>query len=213
MLSFKKTRLVPAKPPTEEKQQQVIEKIEELSQRENTVLLFFDPCHLQHNVVNARMWQPKGKNGTIQVKTNSGRKRINILGALNLNNITTITTLTEKKCNKETVTEFFAKIRENYQKKEIVIILDNAPYNHAKYTTTFAEWYGIELFFLPPYSPNLNLIERLWKFTKKKLVHNTYHEKFKTFKQKTQEFFNNQQKYQKEITKIITRKFQILPAD
>ncbi|MEK7177763.1 MAG: IS630 family transposase [Patescibacteria group bacterium] len=210
MLSFKKTKLVPANPPSEEKQQEVIEQIEELSRRENTILLFFDPCHLQHNVVNAKRWQPKGRNGTIQIKTNTGRKRINILGALNINNITTLTTLTEKRCNKETVTEFFAKIRQHYPENEIILILDNAPYNHAKYTTIFAEWYNIELFFLPPYSPNLNLIERLWKFTKKKLVHNTYHEKFQIFKQKTQEFFNNQKEYQSELKEMITKKFQIL---
>ncbi len=177
------------------------------------MLLYFDPCHLQHNVINARMWQPKGLKGTISVKSNPGRKRINILGALEFSELKIITTLTEEKCNKEKVVDFLAKIKAQYPDKDIVIILDNAKYNHANYTTKFAEWYGIELFFLPPYSPNLNLIERLWKFSKKKLVHNKYYPKFKEFIENVEIFFNQLEIYKEEIEKIITSKFEIIHAD
>lgn len=158
------------------------------------------------------MWQPRGRAGTIEMKTNPGRKRINILGGLDFDNLSVITTLTEEKCNKERVVEFLQKLREIYQDKEIVVVLDNAMYNHAKYTTTYAEWYNIELLFLPPYSPNLNLIERLWKFTKKKLVHNKYYPKFKEFIEKVEEFFGRLDKYGDEISGIMSKKFEILVA-
>lgn len=66
---------------------------------------------------------------------------------------------------------FLQDLRKDIQTKRVVI-LDNAPYNRATYTTSYVGLYGIELFFLLPYSPNLNLIERLWKSSKKKLVTN-----------------------------------------
>jgi transposase len=94
--------------------------------------------------------------------------------------------------------------------KHIVIVLDNASYNHAEYTKLFVEWYGIELFFLPPYSPNLNIIERLWKFTKKKLVHNEYYEKYDQFVETVEKYFENIGKYKKELSTILTKKFEII---
>ncbi|MGA9189391.1 MAG: transposase [Methanosarcina sp.] len=74
--------------------------------------------------------------------------------------------------NSERIVEFFARFKKRYPDKKRVVILDNAPYNRATYTTSYVRLYGIELFFLLPYSPNLNLIERLWKSSKKKLVTN-----------------------------------------
>lgn len=156
------------------------------------------------------MWQPRGREGTIRIKTNPGRKRINILGALNFNDLSVISMITEDKCNAEKVVEFIQKIKERYPRKNIVIVLDNAKYNHANYTTVYAELCGIELFFLPSYSPNLNLIERLWKFSKKKLVHNKYYEKFDQFVEKVKQYFENLGEYKKELTKILTKKFEII---
>ena len=159
------------------------------------------------------MWQPKGKKGTIRIKSNTGRRRINILGALNSEDLSILTTLTEEKCNAERVIEFFQKIRDTYPGMNIVIILDNARYNYAKITRAFAEENGIFLLFLPPYAPNLNLIERLWKFAKKYLVNNNYHEKFSQFLDATNCFFSNLKKYHQELTSLMTQKFQIIHAD
>ncbi len=89
------------------------------------------------------MWQPKGKIGTINIKSNPKKKRINILGAFDIKNSSIITTLTQKKCNKEEIVKFLQKIREIYVSEKIVIVLDNAKYNHANYTKAYAEWYNI----------------------------------------------------------------------
>jgi len=191
----------------------MIKKIEETLEQKDTIVLFLDPCHLQHSVVNARMWQPKGKNGTICIKSNPKKKRINILGAFDIKNTSIITTLTEEKCDKEQMVKFLQKIRKKYIYEKIVIVLDNAAYNHANYTKAYAEWYNIELLFLPAYSPNLNIIERLWKFTKKKLVHNIYYEKFEDFFNSVENYFRNIAKYKPELKMILTKKFEILHSD
>lgn len=159
------------------------------------------------------MWQPRGRKGTISIKTNPGRKRINILGALDLKNISIISNLTEEKCNTERVVELLIKIKKMYPNKKIVIILDNAKYNHANNTRNFAKDMNIKLLFLPSYSPNLNLIERLWKFTKKKLVHNLYYEQFDLFVNEVERYFENIDQYKPELGNIITKKFEIIKLD
>ncbi|TFH42111.1 MAG: IS630 family transposase [ANME-2 cluster archaeon] len=205
--------MIPGKAPTEAVQKDFIQQIEYYSQQKGTVLLFFDPCHLLHNVVNARMWQPRGKNGTITIKSNTGRKRINILGALDIEDFSVITTLTEETCDSERIVEFLQKIKEKYPDTKIVVVLDNARYNYAKVTRAFAEESNILLLFLPPYAPNLNLIERLWKFTKKHLVNNTYHEDYTQFVNATDSFFNNLGDHYQELSSLFTQKFQIIHAE
>ncbi len=205
--------MIPGKAPSETVQKDFIKQIEYYSQQKDTVLLFFDPCHLLHNVVNARMWQPRGKKGTITIKSNTGRRRINILGALDIEDFSVTTILTEETCNSERIVEFLQKIKEKYPDKKIVIILDNARYNYAIITRDFAKENNIKLLFLPPYAPNLNLIERLWKFTKKHLVNNTYYENFTQFVNTTDNFFNNLGDYNQELSSLFTQKFQIIHAE
>jgi len=101
------------------------------------------------------MWQPRGKKGTITIKSNTGRKRINILGALDIEDFSVTTTLTEETCDSERIVEFLKKIKEKYPRRKIVVILDNARYNYAIVTRAFAEENDILLLFLPPYAPNL----------------------------------------------------------
>ncbi|MBW6470856.1 MAG: hypothetical protein K0A90_06515 [Methanosarcinaceae archaeon] len=62
----------------------------------------------------------------------------------------------------------------------------------------------------PPYTPNLNLIERLWKFAKKHLVNNTYHEDYIQFVNATNSFLNNLNEYHQELSSLFTQKFQII---
>ena len=92
-------------------------------------------------------------------------------------------------------------------------ILDNARYNYAIATRTFAEENNIKLLFLPPYSPNLNLIERLWKFTKKHLVNNTYHEDYTNFVNAMKRFFDRLDDYHQELSSIFIQKLQIIHAE
>jgi len=67
------------------------------------------------------------------------------------------------------------QLLERYADSTIALVMDNAMYQRCKIVMEFAKEHGIELHFLPPYSPNLNLIERLWKFIKKKCLYCKYY--------------------------------------
>lgn len=70
----------------------------------------------------------------------------------------------------------------------------------------------IKLVFLPAYSPNLNLIERYWKFFKKKVLYNRYYEKFEEIKEACERFFRQSRRYLKELRSLLTENFQIIGA-
>ena len=115
------------------------------------------------------------------VKTFSGRQRYNVLGAVNFmtKKVHTITNT-----NYITATEICQMLRQvasEYAGKKIHIVLDNAKYQKCEIVTSLAKELKIELVYLPTYSPNLNLIERLWKFTKSRL-RVKYYDSFTTFK-------------------------------
>lgn len=157
------------------------------------------------------MWQKRWKEGTLKIQSNTGRRRINIMWWVDAikHNFTWIAI--EEKCNKETTIQTFEKIRNFYDDyKKIVIILDNAKYQHCYKVVEFAELIWIELMFLPPYSPNLNLIERLWKFIKKTLYENRYYSTFEEFKLVTDNFLENFGNYSEEVWNLINWKFQIM---
>jgi transposase len=114
--------------------------------------------------------------------------------------------------DKKVTLEVLINIRETYNDdKEIIIIMDNAKYNRAYIVQDLAKELNITIKFLPPYSPNLNLIERVWKFLKKKLK-NKYIEKFADFKHWINEFCKNFDEYKNEISKLISNNIQIIKA-
>lgn len=115
------------------------------------------------------------------MRANSGRSRLNVLGAIDavsnemihLTNTTTI--------NAWSLVELFRKLRERHPTQPITLVLDNAKYQRCYLTQSAANMLGIELLFLPPYSPNLNLIERVWKFLRKKCLNARYYSTFAEF--------------------------------
>lgn len=114
------------------------------------------------------------------VKTSSGRKRYNVLGALNF-----VTKQMEHICNDTYITstqvvELLEKLAEKCD-KPIHIILDNVSYQRCIFVKENALRLGIELHFLPTYSPNLNLIERVWKLVKANVLNSAYFETFNNF--------------------------------
>lgn len=87
--------------------------------------------------------------------------------------------------------------------KKIHVILDNAKYHYSKEVRNFVSTSRINLIYLPAYSPELNLIERLWKVFKKNVIYNKYYEKFESFKEACLDFFGNQKKYLEQISSIM----------
>lgn len=115
------------------------------------------------------------------VKTFSGRQRYNVLGAINFmtKKVHTVTNTTYITATE--VCQLLRTVASDYAGKKIHIVLDNARYQKCEVVTSLAKELAIDLVYLPPYSPNLNLIERLWKFTKGKL-RVKYYSDFVTFK-------------------------------
>ncbi len=169
--------------------------------------------HQVHNNINDYAWQRKGAKGTKLVKSNTGRRRLNIIGALDPIAIEPIIILTEANCNKELMVSYLTHIREqNKESGTIYLILDNATYNRSYEVKEIAKSLSIELVYLPPYCPNLNLIERLWRFFKKKVMKNKYYQNYKEFYEKVSLFFCNIMDHLKELKSLFNLKFGIIKA-
>lgn len=159
-------------------------------------LLFFDPTHQVHNTIFGRCWQEKGLRGTRVLPSNTGRRRTSVLGAINSVSLQFTSIVTEDNCDQYMMRETLKQIRKEYPDgKKIVLILDNASYNRAYSVGDTAKGLNIELEFLPPYCPNLNLIERLWKFMKKKVLSCIYYPTFAEFQNAIYEFCSGIEKY------------------
>jgi len=207
-------RLIPGKHPDVAVQKDFINEMETLIEHCETngeSVYYFDPMHLLHNARAGYIWQEKGKTKIMIMLSNTGRRRINILGAISPITLLPTIMLTEANCDQYSISEFLKMLRaESKSNSLIYIFLDNAPYNKSYLVRDVAKELNIVLKFLPPYSPNLNLTERLWKFSKKKLVYNRYYSTFKEFEQACFDFFANIGNYSKEMATLITRKFEII---
>jgi transposase len=206
---YKKPILVPCKANVE-KQQEFVTQYKELKQnlKENDQIYFMDGVHPQHNTIATFGWIKKGK--TKHLKTNNGRQRTNINGAINLQT-KTVLYVEDEQINAQTMIALLVLILQEQKEGKIHIILDNARYYHAQLVKNFLKEHPrIILHFMPPYSPNLNIIERLWKILKKKVVYNKFYLKFSDFREAILKFFENKIWMDVEFNNILTDNFQII---
>jgi transposase len=143
------------------------------------------------------------------VKAPSGRQRFNVLGALNAITHELITITNNTYINSQTVCDLLWKIAQSNFKTPVTLILDNARYQRCLLVKEFAKQLNIELLFLPSYSPNLNLIERLWKFVKKECLYSKYYSEFTPFKNAIMDCMQKTSStYKQELDSLLTLKFQ-----
>lgn len=210
--AYKKTTLVPAKMDIE-KQAEFKRLYDEFVSniKEDEAVLFLDAVHPQHNTKCAYAWIKIGEEK--QIKSNSGRKRLNISGAYNPYT-QDILAREDKTVNADTVIAFFKQIEEAYPNKAtIYAIADQAPYYQNKDVKKYLETSRIEVMSLPAYSPNLNLIERLWKLLRKKAINTTYYEKFADFKEAVLGFLSgNSETFKAELRQFIGTELHLLNA-
>lgn len=188
--SYKKPKLNPKGDP--ELQKQFIEDYNNLMNKaslDDTPVLFGDSVHPSQQTRPAYGWIKKGKDKIIEI--HSGRKRLNVMGAINLETMgfeyNTFDTI-----NSEATIVFLKQIERSYPEAvRIDLILDNAGYHRSYEVTEYLKTSRVNVHFLPPRSPNLNAIERLWKIMHEHVSNNKVYNKFKDFKKAVLEFFDN----------------------
>lgn len=208
---YKQTKLVPGKADGV-KQQAFLDSYRRLQKeaRSQDHLYFIDATHPVHNTRPGNGWILKGK--AKYVRANTGRDRLNLNGALNAITHKTVV-LSEPAINFEASIKLAQKLLAIHSRGRIHLILDQASYYRSRQFAAFVKRHRrIRLHFLPPYSPNLNLIERLWGFMHRKILYNHYYEKFSQFELAVLNFFKHLRRYRKELDSLLTDSFQTLPT-
>lgn len=186
--SYKKPALVPGK--ADKNQQEIwlseYEKLRKTLSKDETIC-FIDGVHPTHNVQPAYGWIKKGVRK--EIPANTGRMRINLSGIIDIISHKVLVQ-EDKTLNAESTIHFFQNIEKAYPSmKRIYVFCDNAPYYRNVKVKQYLETSKIALRFLPPYSPNLNPIERLWKWMKERVIYNSYYPDFEDFRYAVFGFF------------------------
>jgi transposase len=206
---YLQTGHVPAKanPEAQRKwQAETLEPAIEEAEKGQYYLFFCDAAHFVLAPFICKVWSLTRKS----VQAAAGRNRMNVLGAVNAITKEVITLINNTFIEASAVIRFLHQLRETYSDKPIKIVLDNAGYQHCKAVEEVANALEIKLLFLPPYSPNLNIIERLWKFTKKKILYGKYYENPHKFLEAIRDFFDTVSiKYEADLKSLLTLKFQL----
>ena len=218
----KKPKRIPGKLPSKSIQEAFVEKVNNIldNLKENEEAYFVDGSGFEHNVKISYGWIKKGTNKNI--KTNTGRRKINVNGAYNPLNQNVICIEEEGTINQDSNIALIDKIIKKRKKlTTLFLFMDNAKYNKSKAFNEHVEKIKrlkriqIKIIYLPTYSPNLNLIERLWSYAKKHLLVNKYYEKYALFRQVITDFFEkniNENHHINNLKQSIGRKFQIIEA-
>jgi transposase len=207
-LKRRKVGQIPAKADPEKQQEFLTEELEprlQESKKGQRPLFFMDAVHFVLQPFLGFLWSFV----RIFIKAPAGRQRFNVLGALHATSLQLVTVTNCDYVNSQSVAALLRQLALLFTDLPITLVLDNARYQRCRFVQAVADELGIELLFLPPYSPNLNLIERLWKFVKKQCLYSQYYEKFADFKQAIQDCLAEVSgKFKEQLTSLLTLNFQ-----
>lgn len=189
-MKFRKCAAVPGKADPQLQftflQDELLPRLEQARRGEGRVF-FVDAAHFVLGAFLGMIWSFT----RIFVPSGCGRQRYNVLGAVETRDHDFVSIRTTGSVNSDTVCELVRKLDETYPGEEITLVMDNARYQRNKKVYAEAERYGIALLFLPAYSPNLNLIERVWRLVKAKCLRNRHFENFAEFMTTIDEFIDS----------------------
>lgn len=141
-------------------------------------MFFVDAAHFVYGTFLCCLWSI----ARIFIRAASGRQRFNVLGAWNAVTRQLLSVTNTTVVNTDTMVALLRTIAAEKLVGPVAVVLDNAKYQRNKVVQALAAELGIRLLYLPSYSPNLNLIERLWGFTKRRSVYGKYHADFASFR-------------------------------
>ena len=143
------------------------------------------------------------------VRSATGRRRYNVLGALNAVSHEMIRVTNEGYVNAQSVCTLLRTVAAARVGVPLTLVLDNAKYQRCELVQSLASSLHLELLFLPSYSPNLNLIERVWRFVRKRSLNSTYHASFEQFQGAIDNCLENLgTKHKKDVATLLVHKFQ-----
>ncbi len=206
---YKKTKSVPSKADSAA-QRRFVKKLHRLLKKQdvNAIFYFNDAAHPQHNTRPAYGWIPKGED--VGIPSNTGRKRLNINAAINAEDVGDIVFREDEQINSQSTIALWEAQHAKHPGKKIYNICDNARYYKSH---LIQEWLKknkwCKVIYLPAYSPNLNIIERLWKYLRKSVIDYFYYEKYSDFKVAILTFFETIEQHRQPLTSLLTLNFHI----
>ena len=205
---YKQTRSVPSKA-DEAAQVEFLEEtlpalLEEV-EAGTAEVYFADGTHPTHNTKNGRGWIRKGKD--FEIDCNSGRKRFNVNAATRAIKPEHIVSDYPESVNAQSTQRLCRKLLKKHPGKKIYFVCDNARYYRCAWLQEWAADQRIEFVFLPAYSPNLNLIERLWRLLRKKAINSIYYDTYDKFRDGIIHFLENIKDYKEEVRSQLTLNF------
>lgn len=181
-MRWRKVGTIPAKADVEEQAQfleiELQPRLAEAQQGKRTVM-YVDAAHFIYAPFLGCLWCLV----RLFIPGPSGRKRYNVLAALDAITHQVVRVTNVGYINAESVCTLLRQIADAGLSRPITLVLDNARYQHCELVRSLAQSLKIELLFLPTYSPNLNLIERLWKYVKKQCLACKWFDTFDEFSQ------------------------------
>lgn len=208
--TYKKTTEVPCEADASAQTKFMEELSKTLSEMDDKAVVYYaDGVHPTHNSRSTYAWIEKGE--VLEQPTVSGRDRVNINGLLNAYDVTDVIAHDCKSVNAQSTRELYEAALDRHPEAScIYIISDNARYYHNKELKEWAEGTKIKQIFLPPYSPNLNLIERLWKFLRKKVINTGFYRSKAEFQRAIKQFFANIGDFREELESLLTLNFRLV---
>jgi transposase len=209
--SYKKTKAVPSKADPDRQKKFIRSYKNRLNSLKNDEKIYFsDAVHPTYNMMPDYAWLPKGQD--VFIASNSGRQRLNILGAYSPNDKSRIIHSCHT-VNQDSVIDLLKLIeKRNSNCSKIYVYMDNARCNYSRKVRRYLKKSKIKLLYLPSYSPNLNLIERLWRLMKRSVIGNCYYETFEQFTQACIQFLQRKDKqFLAQLDTLMTNNFQSFP--
>lgn len=171
-------------------------------------LYFVDAAHFVFGTYLCSLWCMV----RLWIPAASGRQRFNVLGAYDAISREMISITNTESVNTETMCDLVQLIERTNRRREripITLVLDNARYQRNSWVMQVAEECGIELLFLPSYSPNLNLIERYWRLIRKEALYGRYYANFAAFRAGIEEAMRKlRNENEDKVISMMTLKFQ-----